>query len=222
MKLTNKLDFNLTIKRFKMMGAPTSKFRSVTFIIAVIPLLGFLVLASCLDVFDGHPMEIYTNDVTITPINENASARGFYWINWVDSDGKPYSGEQTWLYRINDQVARKEYYEDGKQTLVEIFNQDEELVFVGLSEFTEDENGVRYLKHFQKIDSSDQYLEFDATWDQNIRTVKEFFQSGQLKYEFSFNTEINKYEGFAFLYDEQGNLLKHERYENGILIETIK
>lgn len=222
MKLTNKLDFNLTLKRFKMMGASTSLFRSFTLIIAVIPLLGFLAVASCLDVFNGHPMEIYTNDVTLTPLNENSGARGFYWITWLDSDGNPYSGEQTWLFRINDQIARKEYYENGKQTLVEIFNQDEELVFVGLSEFSEDEDGVRYLKHFQKIDSSAQFLAFDAIWDQNIHTVNEYSANGQLQYQFSFNTEINQYEGWATQFDEQGNIIKKELFENGNIVETIQ
>jgi len=222
MRLTNKLNFNLTIKRFKMMGTSRSIVRLIPIILAVTSVTSLLTLASFLDVFDGHPKEIYTNDLTLTALNENRGARGFYWITWLDSDGNPYSGEHCWLYRINDEVARKEFYEDGKQTLVEIFNEDGSQFVSYKSEFTTDENGVRYLKHIQKFDSSEQFLAFDAKWDQNIHTVREYFENGQLRYEFSFNTEKNKYEGFAFLYDEQGNLLKQERYENGILIETIK
>ncbi len=200
MMLTNKIDFKPTKKRFTMMSSSSSIVRLIPITLAVISVTSLLSVAFCTDVFDGHPMEIYEGDITLIPVWENQSPKGYYWTTWTDSDGTPYTGEQVWLFRINDQVARKHYFENGKETLVEIFNEQEELVFLGLSEFTEDEIGVKYLKHYQKIDSSDQFLAFEAKWDQNIHTVKEYFQSGQLNYEFSFNTEINKYEGlFSFM-----------------------
>ena len=66
--------------------------------------------------------------------------------------------------------------------------------------------------------------------DDDISTVKSYHDNGQLRSEGTAknNGNSNYFAGDVILhglqtqYDEQGNLLKQELYENGILIETIK
>jgi antitoxin component YwqK of YwqJK toxin-antitoxin module len=54
-----------------------------------------------------------------------------------------------------------------------------------------------------------------------LGTIKQWHENGQLKYEAYFTGNI-KFQGLMTLYDEQGNILEQERYEDGEIIEKIK
>lgn len=65
------------------------------------------------------------------------------------------------------------------------------------------------VEEWQDISSGS--LGYHKTWHPN----------GQLKYEAYFESNI-QYEGLKTFYDENGNIIQQERYENGELVETIK
>ena len=50
---------------------------------------------------------------------------------------------------------------------------------------------------------------------------KQWYSNGGLKFEAYFKGNI-EYEGLMTLYDENGEILEQERYEEGELVETIK
>ncbi len=219
--LSSSLNFGLTKKRFNMLSKKASKTRMLPKALFVIPVFSILTMMFCADLSSSDNSTIYTNNDGLQAEAVNNFPHGSYWTVWLDSNGNPFSGKQTWLYKANDRIARIEHYENGNQIHVEIFSDNGDLTYVGESEFFEN-NDIRHLKHYRKYDSLERYLDFEAKWEQNLYTVKEYFQNGQLKSEYSFNTEINKYDGLAFLYDQEGNLLSQNRYEDGELVEKIK
>lgn len=221
-QFTNKLDFSLTLKRFLMMSKSTSFLRSFSLKLTVFPVLSIMFVAFCTEVYDGHPNEIYTENEYLSFIAENKSPRGSHWGTYFDSNGNPYTGEINWYFKINNQLARKELYQNGKQVQVDIYNTDGTLVWLNKNEVTVSEDGTKYLKHFQKTVDDSIYLAFDLQWKQNSHTVKEYHINGQLKHQYTYDTSINRVNGIAYEYDQEGNLLKQERYENGELVETIK
>ncbi len=182
---------------------------------------GLILLNSCTN-NAGHPIEIYTENEYLSFIAENKSPRGSHWGTYFDSNGDPYTGEVNWYFKINDELARKEFYDNGKQIRVDIYDKEGNWVWFSKNEISEDENGIKYLEHFQKTENDSIFLAFDLIWNDNSHTVKEYYLNGQLKYQYNYNTIVNRVDGMAYKYDQEGNLLKQERYEDGILIETIK
>lgn len=170
----------------------------------------------------SHQDEIYSENEQLTYVSENKSSRGTHWATYLDSEGIPYSGEVHWYFKINDELARKEVYDNGKQIRVDIYDKEGNWVWFSKNEISEDENGIKYLEHFQKTENDSIFLAFDLIWNDNSHTVKEYYLNGQLKHQYNYNTIVNRVDGMAYKYDQEGNLLKQERYEDGILIETIK
>jgi antitoxin component YwqK of YwqJK toxin-antitoxin module len=169
-----------------------------------------------------NPNEIYTDGEYLTLVSENKSSRGNHWATYLDSEGNPYSGEVNWYFKANDQLSRKEVYDNGKQVRVDIYDIMGNWVWLSNNEISEDQNGIKYLESYQKTENDSIYLAFDLVWDGNSHTVKEYYLNGQLRHEYTYNTLVNRVNGMAYQYDEEGNITKLERYENGILIETIK
>lgn len=61
---------------------------------------------------------------------------------------------------------------------------------------------------------------FHSYFEGDLYVIKDYHPNGRLKFKSA--QSADGYEGFMTLYDEQGNITQQERYENGVLIETIK
>ena len=184
-------------------------------------LIGLILINNCAQ-SASYPNEIYTDGEYLTLVSENKSPRGSHWATYLDSESRPYSGEVNWYFKANDQLSRKEIYDNGKQVRVDVYDIEGNWVWLSKNEISEDENGIKYLESYQKTENDSIYLAFDLVWDGNSHTVKEYYLNGKLRHQYTYNTLVNRVNGIAYQYDEEGNITKQERYENGILIETIK
>lgn len=52
-------------------------------------------------------------------------------------------------------------------------------------------------------------------------TLKEWYPNGQIEFELTFHTGM-KYHGLMTLFDEKGEILEQELYEDGEMVEKIK
>ncbi len=139
------------------------------------------------------------------------------------SDGELYSGLVTYYEQENDQLYSKQFFEDG--------------LMVGSIQF--DEAGNQFVRYeyvfenglqagFRQFGPDNQIVrEWVGTPepDDSLTVFREWHPNGQLKFEmFSSSGDRGAlvYEGLMTLYDEQGNILEQELYEDGELVEKIK
>lgn len=134
-----------------------------------------------------------------------------------------YTGELTLYVQENDQLYSKYTFENGILIGGIIFDETGNQSSRFQSDF---ENGVRV--GFRNYDAHDQILLGWARTTEpgdSLTLMREWYPNGQLKFEMtSYSGEERPmiYEGLMTLYDEQGNVLQQELYENGVIAEKIK
>ena len=145
----------------------------------------------------------------------NIQRRGFG-IRY-DSLGTPYTGKVETRYRNDNTLLRMWNYENGLILDFILFNASGDTVhFYEYGYISDSFQVIREIKNGVLIKEW-----MDSTPDGKLGVHREWHQNGQLKFEGQFRGN-KEYQGLMTLYEEEGNLLKQERYENGILIETIK
>ncbi len=224
-QFTSHIDFSLTIKRFKMMSREFSPFKSYSKSIFLIPFFGILAFAFCTD-SNPHDLLIYNNnedlpnytDVTLgykLPADSSTNGELLYYT----LDGKLYTGTVNSYDRETDRLLSRYLFKDGLQVGGIQFDKNGNQSFRVEHFF---ENGLR--AGFRQFGENDQII---RDWvgtpepDDSLSTFREWHPNGQLKFEMYADEDMN-YEKLMTLYDEQGNIIQQELYEDGELIEKIK
>ncbi len=207
-----------------MMRREFSLLKSFSKSVVLVPAFGALVFLFCTNStpesyfswgLDSNGNEL-SADLDVVPKNPRDSQ--YFTLN-----GELYTGELNLYSPEDNQLYRKQFFEDG--------------LIVGTIEFDEDgnqfyrvenvfENGLQ--AGFRQFGPDNQIVrEWVGTPepDDSLTVFREWHPNGQLKFEmFSSSGERRAlvYEKIMTLYDEQGNILEQEMYEDGKLIEKIK
>jgi antitoxin component YwqK of YwqJK toxin-antitoxin module len=238
MKLTNKLDFSLTLKRFVMLGKRSSKSRIIAFLVFMIPICSSLVFfSSSYRITDtimingeehvyyyNHyykPDDFYSNKglySDLTLVSKTITESRFHQV--YDLDGNLYTGSQSWYDRTDNSIIMQETFKNGYMIEGKRFSDNGEIEQHQIYEFDEGtflsnrvwQNGTLSIEVFSHSDS--------------LETTNTFYPNGQLEWTTTYLEASSIFDrinhGTSSRYDQEGNLLKQELYENGELLETIK
>lgn len=202
-----------------MMFRQCSPFLSGSKTVLFLPILTFLALTFCsqkADHSDPQTSKIY-HVPELDFDGKRSEELGKPLATHYTSSGEPFTGTQKVYHTENDRLHMEMFFEDGINT--------------GSVTYEEDGDVIRQ-KH-------DRYLNEPYTKEiyvnevlvhQNIPPTKSedgighlrgWHENGQLSIEISY-TGDQMYQGLLTEYDEEGNVIKQERYEDGELVETIK
>jgi len=133
-------------------------------------------------------------------------------------NGDPFTGTQELRFVENDNLFSKMVYEEGVLKSTTAYHKDGSLKSKYEYDFIDDQ--FKTIKQFNE-DSILVEEWISPTENNPLGTIKQWHENGQIKFKAYFSGNI-QYQGLMTLYDEQGNILEQERYEDGELIEKIK
>ncbi|MCG8371882.1 MAG: hypothetical protein MI700_00020 [Balneolales bacterium] len=120
-QFTNKLDFSLTKKRFKMMSYRASVWRSFPKISFIVPFLAILSFVFCTN-FGDTPKDAIYADIDLTVKGKDKHPYDLTSRTWFGPDGELYTGQQNWYFQQTGQLHRKHVFKDGKEISMELFD----------------------------------------------------------------------------------------------------
>lgn len=224
MSTTSSIGYSLTKKRLRMMVRTYSPFRSGSKTALLLPLLGLLTIAlgtkKTGDYYlDRMPSEIYYSGPETHADPNRSEELGIPIGAQFTSSGELFTGTQKIYYTKNDSLYMTLYYEDGIETgSLMTMNGDVILQKKGwyqnapyLKESYN--NGVLVWKHVPPAENED-----------GLGYVRMWHQNGELAFEVLYTGDpMDKVrQGLMTEYDEEGNIIKQERYEDGELVEKVK
>lgn len=224
-QFTSHIDFSLTKKRFKMMLKHYSPIRSYSIKMILFPVLLIVTIMFCTRQPD-YPINITgNNDVLYSTVDLNMNPPRSEELNIekrgmgirYDSEGNPFTGTQQFRYVENDSLFNEVVYENGLM---------KSSVGYGKSGNALDRFEYGYIGDQYKMVNHIKPNGFIAEeWEDakpgELGYHKQWHPNGQLKYEAYFEGNI-EYEGLMTLYNEEGEIIEQQRYEDGELVETIK
>ncbi len=135
------------------------------------------------------------------------------------SSGELFTGTQRVYYKENDSLHMELYFEDGLN-VGSVHERDGDI-------YRQVHGTYRDKRHFEEMYVNDVLVHKDIPPGKNedgLGQVRMWHENGQLAFE-SFYTgytgNIVK-QGLMTEYDEEGNIIQQERYEDGELVEKIK
>lgn len=127
--------------------------------------------------------------------------------------GESYTGKQTYRYSKTDNLFSEAEFENGLRTKT-----------IG---YERDGSGIRWHHEYEYIDGElaktvtffpdgqkNMEVIYANTTDDGIGITRYWHPNGQLNFEMSW-IEDHKYHGLMTKWDEEGNILEQENYENG-------
>ncbi|WP_103666081.1 M56 family metallopeptidase [Gracilimonas amylolytica] len=237
LKTTSSINFSLTKKRLRMMGTKISKIKVGAVWLFVLPLSVALIIVfsaqtdkypqtmSMQEIWDSMPPTTYY-DVELEsdgptglyhPLDERTGVL-------IGPNGEPYTGERN-TYRVEtDSLIQKETIVNGKITQTEFHMYDSTGSYqyrsVVIPSLDEDGNTVSTYYDDRLTDSL--VLNMEKIDTDSLITTKAWHPNGQLAWEFQMKMPGGGRHGMTTVYDENGDIVEQERYENGELIEKIK
>ena len=220
-QFTSHLDFRLTRKRLGMMIRPFSLIRSGSKMAFLLPLVLMLGLIYCSDSSEDDFFYEYSDALYTVPnlhINvEKSRDQGISGNTHYTSSGAAYTGTQEFRFKKNDSLFSETYYENG--------------IFAGSARYEDGEIthrsqvGIYYDDFYLKMEHVEGAIIHQdiipVESEDGLGHVRKWHPNGQLSYEATYKDHY-EYVGLMTLYDEEGNILEQELYEDGKLIEKIK
>ncbi|MCG8371881.1 MAG: hypothetical protein MI700_00015 [Balneolales bacterium] len=222
-RLTNKLDFSLTKKRFWMMGKtlnPSKRRGIYTFILPFISITTFLFCTSTesqsqkyIQAFNNE--FVFSEPEVFLKLNSEFRPDGY----WYDSEGNYISGTVQLFELETGLIKRKDSVIAGLVHKTVFLDENGRSTNVMIKEYSQN-----------KLINETSWLMGDLFWKNtyhtdSLMTSQQYYPDGQLKWEATsvVGTIPNtRYQGYMTLYDAQGNIEQQELYENGELVEKIK
>ncbi|NGP77618.1 hypothetical protein G3570_13295 [Balneolaceae bacterium YR4-1] len=220
-QFTSHIDFSLTKKRIKMMIKEYSPLRSGFKSFLLLPVLALLILTFCTketDYSDSNSRRLYhVPELHVDfdrseelGIPQALSAR-------FTASGELFTGTQKVYFTKNDSLYMELYFEDGIHTGSEmtidgdIFRQ-VHTVYLNEPLFGKEiyVNGNLSYENIPPTESED-----------GMGHIRTWHDNGQLGAEVTY-TGDQIYQGLMTEYDEEGNIITQERYEDGEMVKKIK
>ncbi|MBD3617401.1 MAG: hypothetical protein HUJ22_12605 [Gracilimonas sp.] len=219
MNTTSSISYSLTKKRFKMMKKELSIPKILGRKIVLIPVLSALLLTFCTSVSEnGNERNRYDVELTKKVISDHRYAT----YVWFDEKGERYTGTQKTISKETGEIIKENIYENG--LLIKLKYHSGEDSNISHSEYEyKDSTGIKlasrtYYKNGQIMMEGI----YPVVSNDFIGTGRHWHPNGVLQFEMSYKNEFINYHGIMTTYDEEGNIIEQERYEDGELIEKIK
>lgn len=216
--LASNLNFFLTKQRMFMMTKEISRIRNSMKKVLLAPLLPLLVLIYGLHTFNIKNLNHSTANIELTADTLSISPE-LQVIKWKDPSGNYYTGSENIFDNRTGILRTEKIYDDGR--IIEYRNYNE-LGHAGIRSFTTYDGDIPITRHHLFSDHLFGKQTFPHPDNNYIGTQKNYDKQGNLIYELNYKGNIYNRHGLETAYDENGNILKQKRYENGKLIETIK
>jgi len=227
LSLSSSFNYPSTKKRFNMMIKEFSPIRSYSKKMLLLPIILATTLMFCTTQESEYPQKVtgnndklYSNvDLYIDP--DRADELGIEKRGtgiMFDETGNPFTGTQQVRHVSNDSLYSETVYMDGVLKSNTVYNEDGTLM--GKYEF--DYIGEKFLttKRFNKDGLLiEEWI--SPTADDTLGSIKQWHSNGQLKFEMTFKENLI-YHGLMTRYNENGDVIKQEKYENGELVEKVK
>ena len=223
MSTTSSIGYSLTKKRLRMMVRSHSRLRSVLKTALLLPLLALLTLTFCTkktvySESDLFPNKIYYSVPKLHPDPKRSEELGIPLTDGAQftSSGEPFTGTKKVYYTKNDSLYMKQYYKDGIETGSLMYSDGDSTIHKydwslhkpNLKEsYT---NGILVYKDVLPSESKD-----------GMGHIRQWYKNGQLSYEVSYTGDHIK-QGLMTEYNNEGNIIKQERYKDGKVVKKIK
>ncbi len=237
--LSSSFNYSLTKKRFKVMMKRHSFLKSSSKKAAVLTFLMAWGLMFCTDLtepklvhingeeyqtfFGGaefsEPLYFKTNE--LDRLRNSKSARKINALRHYNSRGELMTGTVS-MTSYDGYLLSERVLQDGRALKITYYDSlGKEL---GRVEFDYDESGqIIHTKDFYRNNLRNEII-YPPLNNDSLTVYKNYYANGRLKN--SYNSKSDKYppvyHGIMTSYDEQGNILEQERYDNGKSIEVIK
>ena len=220
-QFTSRIDFSLTKKRFLMMGNEFSPIRSSSKSILSIFFISVVSFVFCTQT-EINSDELYTNvqlQLVSSPYQQVQDSGSYHNSKMYDLEGKLFTGTQNYFFKKNDQLFTSVTFKKGIRTKEQTFKKSgEEWYRVEIEyDFEKDER-----ISFRGYDLGTLTLEIidSSSVHSGMHLYREWHPNGLLKFE-STSNELGS-QGLMTLYDQNGNILEQELYNDGELVEKIK
>ena len=221
MSITSSINFSLTKKRIRMMFRSYSPLRSCSKSLLLLPVLALLVLTFCIkksDYADPNSDRLYHVPELHVDFNRSeelgiprALAARF------TASGELFTGTQKIYYTENDSLYMEYYFKDGIEKTVIHYEEDGDINRLEKGRYLNEpiikeiyNNGNLAYENVPPTESED-----------GMGHVRLWHNNGQLSVEHSYTGDQVK-QGLMTEYDEDGNITRQKRYEDGELVEMIK
>ncbi|PKD42406.1 toxin-antitoxin system YwqK family antitoxin [Rhodohalobacter barkolensis] len=227
-QFTSKIDFKFTSKRLRMMGKNISRNRSISIKIITAPVVLCLSLMFCTNPneseyprnMSGNSDDLYSNvELYLNPdradelgIEERGTGIMF------DKSGTPFTGTQKMRYVKNDSLFSETVYDDGVLKSTTAYHEDGSLM--GRHEYDYVGDGFATIKEYNENGLLvEEWL--SPTTEDGLGSIKQWHPNGQLKFEMTHKKGM-EYHGLMTKYNDDGEIIEQERYEDGELVEKIE
>ncbi len=135
-----------------------------------------------------------------------------------DKTGTPFTGTQQMRYVDNDSLFSETIYVDGVLKSTTAYHEDGSLM--GRHEYDYVGDGFATIKEFNEHGLLiEEWI--SPTTDDRLGSIKQWYPNGQLKFEMTYKKGMI-YHGLMTMYNDDGEIIEQERYEDGELVEKIK
>ncbi len=231
LKATSNINFSLTKKRLRMMGKSISKVKVGAIWLFLLPLSVALIIVfsaqtdnypqsiSMQEIWDSMPKTTYQEPELHYDGNRSKELGIPLTLGaQYTSSGELFTGTQKVYYTENDSLYMELFYKDGINTGSVIYRDGDTVrqvhgIYKDRRELAQKMyfNGMLDYEDIRPRENEDG-LGHVRIWHRS---------NGELAFE-AFYTGDKEYQGLMTEYDEEGNIIMQERYEDGELIETIK
>lgn len=218
-KLASNLNFFLTKERFKMMTRQVSRWRHVSTKVLLMPVLPLLFLMYGLFVIDLETEQwIRTPDVELTADTLQIFDQA-YQLKFKDEKGQYYTGSQKFFHIRTGMLTEETWYVNGIPIEHRVYNK---LGGTFTRNIHEVEDGwTRRINSYFNGTLMAQHLLPHPNYGPEGKT-QYYHEEGWLRYESNYLQDSQNFHGLVTTYNEQGEILKQERYENGEPAEKIR
>ncbi|NGP88470.1 M56 family metallopeptidase [Fodinibius halophilus] len=214
---TSSIDFSLTKKRLRMMVRPFSLLRSGSKTVLLLPILALLTLTFCNKEREYKDQSPHYSDIELHFDKKRNEELGKPIDTHYTSSGEPFTGTQKIYYTENDSLYMEMYFEDGLNTGSVMYEEDGDVVRQKHGRYLD----FTYTKEIY-INEHLVYQNIPPTESEGgMGHLRGWHKNGQLSYEVSYTGDRVE-QGIMTEYDEEGNIITQERYEDGEVVEKIQ
>lgn len=183
----------------------------------LIPFFVMIALTFCTKSEHSNGFSFYTDTELSANVVNDGSVFGGPVLRYKGTDGNYYSGTRDYYHKDSNELAFSEKFEDGYR--VTRINYDDGVEISFRYEFEYDDSNMIVRRKFNEAGILIE--EWTAPINRKPGSIKEWHPNEQLKFEVHYLGDL-EYEGLMTLYDENGEIIEQDRYEDGELVETIK
>ncbi|RNC83412.1 MAG: hypothetical protein ED557_10345 [Balneola sp.] len=225
-RLSSKLNYSLTRKRLQMTSKRFSKTKGYSKPVFMLPLISFISFLFCVEsIPEGfekteHLPNAYVYSDTDLFINTNLNQGDDPKILFSEN-GEPFSGTRQILSKKDNTLVLEYTYQDGVLTLITTNGLNPHTGIESRGEFEYKNRKLVATRYFHPDNQIAHERLSSAYSDNGLHTWKEWYPNGQLKLEWNYDDNVIA-QGLATSYDEEGNIVGQEIYEDGEIVRKIK